>query len=47
MTRWSTLSRVRQGIRKEDFDRVALVGAVAAGVQVATLFKLIELALRY
>jgi hypothetical protein len=29
-TRWSTLSGLRQGIRKEDFDRVALVGAVAA-----------------
>jgi hypothetical protein len=43
------LCGLRQGIRKEDFDRVALVGAVAAsaGVEIATLFKLIELALRY
>jgi hypothetical protein len=42
-TRWSTLSGLRQGIRKEDFDRIALVGAVAAsaGVEIATLFKLI------
>jgi hypothetical protein len=49
ITRWSTLSGLRQGIRKEDFDRVALVGAVAAtaGIEIATLFKLIELALRY
>jgi hypothetical protein len=48
-TRWSTLSGLRQGIRKEDFDRVALVGAVAAsaGLEITALFKLIELAFRY
>jgi hypothetical protein len=36
-------------LRKEHFDRVALVGAVAAsaGVEIAALFKLIELVLRY
>jgi hypothetical protein len=44
-----TLSGFRQGIRQEYLDRIALVGAVAApiGVEIATLFKLIELALRY
>jgi hypothetical protein len=48
-TRWSNLSGLRQGIRREDFDRVALVEALAAPavIEVAALFKLIELALRY
>jgi hypothetical protein len=47
--RLSNLSGLRQGIRREDFDRVALVEALAAPavIEVAALFKLIELALRY
>jgi hypothetical protein len=44
-----TLSGFRQRIRQEHRDRVALVKALAApiGVEIAALFKLIELALRY
>jgi hypothetical protein len=43
------LSGFCQRIREEQLDRLALVGALAAqiGVEIATLFKLIELVLRH
>jgi hypothetical protein len=44
-----TLPDLCQRIREEHLDRVALVGALAAqiGIEIATLFKLIELGLRH